>query len=125
MPPTRRPDDPVTYPDHMRAVTFPTAAAEAAKVVCDRIAALLNEHMLARTDLVAGARDGWEGAHRTEFDETWRLQQVRLDDLKQDLQRLSGNITTAMANVASVNTQRATLREDYRAQLEQPVTAGP
>ena len=55
MPPTRIPPEDVAYPAHMQAISFPTAAAQAAKTVCDRIAALLNEHLLARPGLVDGA----------------------------------------------------------------------
>jgi hypothetical protein len=120
MPPTYIPPDEIAYPAHMRAIAFPTAAAQAAKTVCDRIAALLNEHLLARPGLVQGARDGWEGSFRAEFDEAWQLQEVRLGGLKEDLQRLSGDIATALTNVSTINAQRATQREEYRAQHQTP-----
>ncbi|MGH9234360.1 MAG: hypothetical protein ACRD0R_13610 [Acidimicrobiales bacterium] len=120
MPPTRIPPEDLAYPAHMQAISFPTAAAQAAKTVCDRIAALLNEHLLARPGLVDGARDGWEGGFRAEFDETWRLQEVRLGALKEDLQRLSGDISTALTNVSTINAQRAAQREEYRAQHQTP-----
>ena len=120
MPPTRIPIDDVQYPEHMRAVYFPTATAQAAIAVCDRIAALLNDHLLARADLVAGARDGWEGAFRTEFDETWSVQETRLDGLKQDLQRLSGKLATAITTADGINAQRATVRQEYRESLATP-----
>jgi hypothetical protein len=123
MPPTRIPTDDIAYPADMQAISFPTAAAEAAKTVCDRVAALLNEHLLARPGLVEAARDGWEGSFRIEFDETWRLQEVRLAGLKEDLQRLSGDITTALTNVSTMNAQRASQREEYRAQVRTPTGA--
>lgn len=122
MPPTRIPPEEFAYPDQMRAVSFPTATAEAARTACDRVAALLNDHLLARADLVAGAQDGWEGAFRVEFDETWRLQEVRLTGLKEDLLRLSGAITTAVTNVETINAHRASMREAYRA--EHPTVRG-
>jgi hypothetical protein len=116
MPPPHEPPDYSYYPAHMRPVSFPTAAAEAAKAACDRVAALLNEHLLARPQMVDGARDGWEGAFRVEFDETWSVQESRLNGLKEDLQRLSGSISTAMGNVATTNAQRATQRTNYLAE---------
>jgi hypothetical protein len=73
---------------------------------------------------VAGARDGWEGVYRVEFDETWRTQQARLIGLKEDLQRLSGAISGAMANVAGVNGRRATERAAYRAERDALTEAG-
>jgi hypothetical protein len=124
VPPSRIPVDDVTYPDHMRAVYFPTAKAQAARAVCDRIAALLNDHLLARAEMVAGARDGWEGTFRTEFDDTWSVQETRLDGLKQDLQRLSGTIGTAISNADTINAQRAALRQDYRSSRT-TATTGP
>lgn len=101
------------FPEHMRPVSFPTASAHAAIEVCDRIASMLNDHLLARPEFVGSAQDGWEGAYREEFDETWRLQEVRLGGLKEDLQRLSGNIATAMENVEATNSVRATQRTEY------------
>jgi hypothetical protein len=120
MPPTRIPPEDLAYPAHMQAISFPTDAAQAAKTVCDRIAALLNQHLLARPGLVEGARDGWEGGFRAEFDETWRLQELRLGALKEDLQRLSGDISTALTDVSTINAQRAAQREEYRAQHQTP-----
>ncbi|HKE73709.1 MAG TPA: hypothetical protein VKB57_08860 [Acidimicrobiales bacterium] len=111
------------YPERMRPVPFPTASAQAAIAVCDRIAALLESDLGARPGLVAGARDGWEGAYRVEFDETWRIQEVRLAGLKEDLRRLSGQITTAVNNAAAINGQRATARANYLAE-QQSETSG-
>ena len=78
------------YPAHLRPVRFPSATAEAARATCDRIAGLLDEHLLARPDLVNGARDGWEGAYRQEFDQAWSVQETRLAGLKDDLRTLAG-----------------------------------
>jgi hypothetical protein len=101
----------------MRAVDFPTAEAHAAIEVCDRIAAQLNDHLLARAPLVTAAQDGWEGAFRAEFDDTWSPQQARLDGLKQDLQRLSGTLSTAISSAATINAQRAEMRREHRESL--------
>lgn len=119
MAPPYEPPDYSYYPAHMRPVSFPTALAETAQAACDRISSLLNEHLLARPDMVAGARDGWEGAYRDEFDETWRIQEVRLDGLKEDLRRLASRIGTALDNVETTNAQRATLRAEYLEQQNQ------
>ena len=102
----------------MRSVSSPPEAAHTK--VGATASPLCSQHILARTD--RSRRATREGAHRTDSTDG-RLHSA--PRRPQDLQRLSGNITTAMANVAAVNTQRATLREDYRAQLEQPVTTGP
>jgi hypothetical protein len=117
VPPTRIPPDDVYYPAHMQAITFPTAQAQAAIEVCDRIAALLNDHLLARAPLVSAAQDGWEGAFRTEFDDAWSTQQARIDGLKQDLQRLSGKLSTAISSAATINAQRAEMRREHRESL--------
>jgi hypothetical protein len=116
------PPDYSFYPEHMRPVSFPTADAEAAIEVCDRIAGLLNDHLLARPEFVGAARDGWEGACRDQFDETWRLQEVRLGGLKEDLQRLSGNIATAMENVRATNSVRTAQRVEYLADQTETAT---
>jgi hypothetical protein len=113
MKPYDDPEDWSTYPAQMRPVSFPTGAANAAKSACDRIAALLHDHLSARPGLVADARDGWEGRHRQEFDTTWRGQETGLIGLKDDLRRLSGAITTTLDNVAAVNRRRASLRTTY------------
>jgi hypothetical protein len=113
------------YPERMRPVPFPTGGAQAAIDACDRIAALLESDLGARPGLVARARDGWEGAYRDEFDETWRTQEIRLAGLKEDLRRLSGQISAAMTNAAAINGQRATARANYLAeQQRQTETSG-
>lgn len=110
-----RPQGWSTYPADMQPVPFPTASAEAALTVCDRIASLLQDHLDARPDLVAAARDGWEGAYRDEFDETWSVQSERLSGLKDDLRRLAGRIDDAIGNADTINEQRAELRRDHLA----------
>jgi len=113
------------YPARLRPVPFSTGRAEAAVAACDRVAALLEADLGARPGLVAAARDGWEGAYRTEFDETWRTQEARLIGLKDDLRRLSGQIAGAQANAAALNAQRAAGRADYLAdQQRQSQTSG-
>jgi uncharacterized protein YukE len=108
-----RPDEGGGYPAHMLEVYFPNSVATEAKTVLNRIVALLNDDLQARPAMVSSAQDGWEGAYRTEFDETWRTQETRLVSLKEDLQTLAGQIQTAMENVAAENERRATLREQY------------
>lgn len=110
------------YPERMRPVPFPTGRAQAAIAACDRIAALLESDLGARPALVAYARDGWAGAYRVEFDETWRTQRTRLAGLEEDLRRLSGQIATALANAATINGRRATERADYRAEQQHQLT---
>jgi hypothetical protein len=113
------------YPARMRPVPFPTGRAQTASAACDRVAALLESDLGARPGLVAGARDGWEGAYRVEFDDTWRTQETRLIGLKEDLRRLSGRIATAAVNAAAINSQRATDRANYLAeQQRQSQTTG-
>ncbi|MGH9187423.1 MAG: hypothetical protein ACRD0U_16675 [Acidimicrobiales bacterium] len=111
--PDDEPQDMSFYPAHMRPLYFPTVFGPAAIATCRRIAAMLGDHLGTRATLVTDARDGWEGAFRQEFDETWSPQSYRVDGLKQDLQTLAGKIETAMSNVATINSQRATMREQY------------
>jgi hypothetical protein len=117
------PDDFSSYPSDLRPLSFPTAQASAAKVVLDRIAAVLEQDLTARPGLVQTAQDGWEGAYRQEFDETWSTQSVRLAGLKEDLRRLSGQLTTAMETAASINEGRATQRATYDAERSVPAAA--
>jgi uncharacterized protein YukE len=121
---TMRPDDGgFSYPAHMQEITFPTGAATEAQTVLNRIAGLLDTSLQARPGMVAGAQDGWEGAYRQEFDETWRIQETRLANLKEDLQTLAGQIQTAMDNVAAENQHRSTQREQYLAEHSEPAGA--
>jgi hypothetical protein len=113
----------ITYPAHMQDVYFPNAQASAAKTVCERIATLLGDHLGARPAMVSNAHDGWEGAYRDEFDETWSIQETRLVGLKEDLQTLAGRLGTAMENVETINSQRATEREQYAAEQSEPAGA--
>jgi uncharacterized protein YukE len=108
-----RPDEGGGYPAHMLEVYFPNSVATEAKTVLNRIVTLLNDDLQARPAMVSSAQDGWEGAYRTEFDETWRTQETRLVSLKEDLQTLAGQIQTAMENVSAENERRAGLREQY------------
>jgi hypothetical protein len=110
------------YPERMRPVPFPTGRAQAAIAASDRIAALLESDLGARPALVAEARDGWEGAYRVEFDETWRTQEARLIGLKEDLRRLSGQMATAMANAEAINSQRASDRANHLAEQQRQLT---
>jgi uncharacterized protein YukE len=112
-----------SYPADMQPIPFPTAQATAAKTACERIASLLDRHLQARPGMVASARDGWEGAYRTEFDETWRTQEVRLNGLREDLRTLAGRIGTAMSNASTLNAQRANARADYDADHRTPAGA--
>jgi uncharacterized protein YukE len=107
------------YPAHMRPIDFPEAEATAAQETCNRIADLLGDHLGARADLVSSARDGWEGAYREEFDDTWSTQSTRLSNLKEDLRQLAGKIATAAENVVSANARRATMRRQYLEDLQQ------
>jgi hypothetical protein len=102
-----------SIPAQAQSLPFPSTEAETAKVVCGRIAALLDDDLRARPGLVATAQDGWEGVHRAEFDETWSIQSIRLPGLKEDLLRLVGKIDDAMANVATINLQRANARDEH------------
>jgi uncharacterized protein YukE len=102
-----------TYPANMQPISFPTGPATEAKTVCERIAGMLDRHLQARPGMVGGAQDGWEGAYRTEFDETWRTQETRLNSLREDLRTLAGRIQTAMSNASTLNTQRANARTQY------------
>jgi hypothetical protein len=111
-----------SYPADMQHISFPTGAATEAKTVCNRIASMLDGHLQNRPGMVSDARDGWEGAYREEFDETWRTQETRLVGLKEDLQTLASRIETAMGNVGTENERREGLREEYRE--EQSETAG-
>lgn len=112
----------ISYPAHMQEISFPTAEANEAKTVLNRVINMLDADLGERPNMVSDARDGWEGAYRDEFDETWSVQQTRLVGLKEDLQTLKGQIVTAMGNVATENERREGLREDYRE--EQSETAG-
>jgi hypothetical protein len=112
-----------SYPADMQPISFPTAAATEAKTVCERIASMLDRHLQARPGMVGSARDGWEGAYRTEFDETWSIQETRLIGLKDDLRTLAGRIGTAMSNASTLNTQRATARQQYREDHQTPAGA--
>jgi hypothetical protein len=103
------------YPAEMRYVPFPTERANAAKAACERIAGLLNEHLLARPGMVAGARDGWRGRYRDDFDETWSTYEANLIGIKDALYVLAGNIGTATTNAATINEQRAERRSEYNA----------
>lgn len=116
----REPQDGSSYPAHMQPVPFPTAEARAARTVCNRIASLLEDHLEARPAMVTSAQDSWEGAHRTEFDETWSPQSNRLSGLKEDLRRLAGRIDDAIASAATINEQRSTMRANYRADQNAP-----
>ncbi|MFP3901294.1 MAG: hypothetical protein ACLFXM_10590 [Acidimicrobiia bacterium] len=102
------------YPPNMRHISFPTGAATEAKAACDDIARMLDRHLQARPTMATSVRDGWEGAYREEFDEAWRIQEIRLVRLKEDLQTLASRIETAMENVTAENDRRAGLREQYR-----------
>lgn len=123
MPPPEESEDYSFYPAEMRPISFPTGAAEAAKTVLTRIAGMLDEDLGARPGLVSRAQDGWEGAFRDEFDETWSPQSTRLAGLKEDLQTLAGKLTTAMENVTTLNSQRTTQRETYLAEQTEPAGA--
>jgi uncharacterized protein YukE len=112
-----------SYPAHMQEIYFPTGTATEAKTVLDRIVRMLDTDLQARPGMVSSAQDGWEGAYRNEFDETWRIQETRLVSLKEDLQTLSGQIQTAMGNVASENERRATQREQYLEEQTEPAGA--
>lgn len=103
-----------SYPAHMQPISFPTGAATKAKSACERIASLLDDHLSARPNMVSECQDGWEGAYRDEFDDTWRIQEHRLVGLKDDLRTLAGKIQTAMDDAETLNNQRATMREEYR-----------
>jgi hypothetical protein len=105
-----------SIPAQLQTVPFPSTEAQAAKTVCGRIAALLDNDLRARPGLVATAQDGWEGVFREEFDETWSSQSIRLSGLKEDLLRLVGAIDDAVANVAIINLQRANARDEHVAQ---------
>jgi uncharacterized protein YukE len=102
----------------MRPISFPFGEASTAQATCDRVASLLGEHLGARADLVATARDGWEGSYRDEFDDTWSTQSTRLSGLQEDLRLLSGKIATAVENVNAANERRATMRIHYIQDLQ-------
>jgi uncharacterized protein YukE len=120
-----RPDDGggFSYPAHMQEISFPTGTANEAKTVLNRVANLLDTSLQARPAMVSGAQDGWEGAYRQEFDDTWRIQETRLVGLKEDLQTLAGQIQTAIDNVAAENQSRATQREQYLEEQTEPAGA--
>ncbi len=109
-----------SYPADMQPIPFPTAQATEAKTVCERIASLLDGHLRARPGMVSSAEDGWEGAYRDDFAETWRTQEVRLTGLREDLRTLAGRIQTAMSNASTLNTQRANARVQYDADQRTP-----
>jgi hypothetical protein len=113
----------MSYPAHMQPISFPNGTAEGAKTVLDRIVRMLDGDLQARPGIVSGAQDGWEGAYRNEFDETWRIQETRLVGLKEDLQTLSGQISTPMGNVQAENERRATQREQYLEEQTEPAGA--
>lgn len=101
------------YPPHLQTIHFPTAKAEAAKTVCDRIAGLLDDHLTARATLVSTVREEWSGAHRDEFDDAWSVQEHRLIGMKQSLQTLSGDLEDAIDGVADENSSRAAGRTQW------------
>ena len=101
------------YPAHMRPLSFPFPQADAARIVCRRIASLLESHLTARPGLLTTVRDGWEGKFHDEFETTWSPQSYRLPGLKEDLALLAGKIDDAIARANTINSQRATLRTQY------------
>jgi hypothetical protein len=100
----------------MRPVQFPAAAAGEAQEVCERVAALLDGHLTARPGMVEGARDGWEGTYRDEFDDTWTVQETRLVGLREDLVRLGARLAAAAEAAVTIDGQRATARSEYLSQ---------
>lgn len=122
MPP---PTDPIAYPPHMRAVPFPTAAAEAAVTVCDRIASRLESDLGTRAALVRDATVDWEGRYRTEFDGTSRTQTYRLDAEKTSLRRFVSQLRAAIDEAAALNAARAEMRAEHRAAAPLTPVAGP
>jgi uncharacterized protein YukE len=101
------------YPSELRHVPFPTDRAAAAKEACERVAGLLNEHLLARPGMVSALRATWQGRYRDDFDETWATYEDDLTGIKDALYLLAGTIGTASGNAAFINGQRAAARAEY------------
>jgi uncharacterized protein YukE len=120
-----RPDEGggISYPAHMQEISFPNSLASEAKRVLNEVVGLLDGGLQTRPGMVSSAQDGWEGAYRQEFDETWRTQETRLVGLKEDLQTLASRIQTAMDNVETENQQRATERQEYLEEQTEPAGA--
>lgn len=111
----------MTYPEHMRAISFPAAAVQAAADECRAAARLVDDKMDIASTAAGPARTSWSGVYADDFEIAWPNTEESATELAARLRRLAGELEDAITAAADENSRRADLRAAYDCQR----TPGP